>query len=351
MLARDLKSIVKRISPALAGATVPICDCVHFNEDRMWATNLEATVEVGCDASGVVASIPQKALKALLTSIDPKDNVELRSADGSLVVRTRIGETTLSGLAVDDVPDTRLTSDIVSSAKIDNDFVDSFQAVAAAASEDQSRQILTGVLVEISDGIIGLTATDSYRLHHDELPASTDGDAKVVCPAAYMKALPGKEPVAVDLTENQVRFSEGSVTVTVRTIDGEFPNYPQLRPASTPNEAVLGGRLRSVERTLKAFERLAAKAGSSLPTVLDFSSGEGTLQVSLNLTDVGEHRCELALDSYAGESLSVAFNPGFLRQAIAFGGMRIGMADALKPAILTGSNDARYALLMPVRLN
>jgi DNA polymerase-3 subunit beta len=351
MLARDLKSIVKTISPALAGATVPICDCVHLNEDRIWATNLEATVEVACDVSGVVASIPQKALKALLTSIDPKDNVELRSADGSLVVRTRIGETTLSGLAVDDVPDTRLTSDIVSSAKIDSDFVDSFQAVAAAASEDQSRQILTGVFVEISDGVIGLTATDSYRLHHDELSASTDGDAQVVCPAAYIKALPGKEPVAVDVTENQVRFTEGSVTVTLRTIDGEFPNYRQLRPASIPNEAVLGGRLRSVERTLKAFERLATKAGSSLPTVLDFYSGEGTLQVSLNLTDVGEHRSELALDSYVGESLRVAFNPGFLRQAIDFGGMKLGMADALKPAILTGSNDARYALLMPVRLS
>lgn len=351
MLARDLKSIVKTISPALAGATVPICDCVHFNEDRMWSSNLEATVEVACDVSGVVASIPQKALKALLTSIDPKDNVELRSAGGSLVVRTRIGETTLSGLAVDDVPDTRLTSDIVSSAKIDSDFVESFQAVAAAASEDQSRQILTGVLVEITDGVLGVTATDSYRLHHDEMSASTDDDAKVVCPAAYIKGLPGKEPVAVDVTENQVRFSEGSVTVTVRTIDGEFPNYRQLRPASTPNAAVLGGRLRTIERSLKSFERLASKAGSSLPTVLDFSSGESTLEVSLNLTDVGEHRCELALDSYVGESLRVAFNPGFLRQAIAFGGMRIGMADALKPAILTGSSDARYALLMPVRLS
>jgi DNA polymerase-3 subunit beta len=351
MLARDLKSIVKTISPALAGATVPICDCVHFNEDRIWSTNLEATVEVACNVSGVVASIPQKALKALLTSIDPKDNVELRSADGSLVVRTRIGETTLSGLAIEDVPDTRFTSDILSSAKIDSDFVDSFQAVAAAASQDQSRQILTGVLVEISDGVIGLTATDSYRLHHDELSASTDGTIEVVCPASYINALPGKEPVAVDVTENQVRFSEGSVTMTMRTIDGEFPNYRQLRPASTPNEAVLGDRLRSVERTLKAFERLATKAGSSLPTVLDFSSAEGTLQVSLNLTDVGEHHCQLALDSYLGESLRVAFNPGFLRQAIAFGGMQLGMADALKPVVLTGSDEARYALLMPVRLS
>ncbi len=351
MLARDLKSIVKTISPALAGATLPLCNCIHFNEDRIWSTNLEDTVEVTCDVPGVVASIPQKALKALLTSIDPKDEVELRTDDGSLAVRTRMGETTLSGLEVDDLPDTRLTSDIVSSAKIDSDFVGSFQAVAAAASEDKSRQILTGVLVEIGDGVIGLTATDSYRLHHDELPASTDGEAQVVCPAGYLKALPGKEPVAADVAENQVRFSEGSVTVTLRSIDGEFPNYRQLRPTSTPHVAVLGGRLGSVERTLKSFERLATKSGSSLPTDLDFSPEEGTVKISLKLTDVGEHNCELPLDSYVGESLRLALNPGFLRQAIGFGGMTFDMVDALKPAVLTGSTNARYALLMPVRLS
>jgi DNA polymerase-3 subunit beta len=352
MLARDLKSIVKTISPALAGATMPILNCVNFDEERIWSTNLEATIEVGCDVAGVVASIPQKPLKALLSSIDPKDDVELRSADGSLIVRSPAGETTLSGLAIEDLPDTTLTDAIVSSAKIDNSFADSFQAVAAAASKDQSRQILTGVFVEIADGIISLSATDSYRLHHDEIAASTDGAVEIVCPTAYIKALPGKEPVALDVTEGQVRLSEGSVTLTMRAIDGAFPNYRQLRPASTSHRAVLGGRQSSLERTLKTFERLADKLGSSPPVSLDFSAGgESSVDVRLKLIDAGEHRCVLTLDHYVGDSLQIAFNPAFLREAIAFGGTELAMADALKPAVLTGSKDARYALLMPVRLS
>jgi len=65
MLARDLKSVVKTISPALAGATLPIFNCVNFDDERIWSTNLEATIEVGCDVAGVMASIPQKPLKAL----------------------------------------------------------------------------------------------------------------------------------------------------------------------------------------------------------------------------------------------------------------------------------------------
>lgn len=353
MLARDLKSLVKTISPALAGATLPICNCVNFDEDRIWSTNLEATIEVGCDVAGVVASIPQKPLKALLSSIDPKDDVELRSADGSLIVSSSAGETTLSGLAVEDLPDKTLTvgDAIISSAKIDDGFADSFRAVATAASKDQSRQILTGVYVEIADGLISLTATDSYRLHHDELSASTDGATEIVCPTVYINALPGKEPTALDVTESQVRLSEGSVTLTMRTIDGAFPNYRQLRPASTPRQAVFGDRRSSLERILKTFERLADKIGSSLPVSLDFSGGKSSVDVRLKLIDAAEHRCALTLDDYVGDSLQIAFNPAFLREAIAFGGLELAMADALTPAVLTGSKDARYALLMPVRLS
>jgi len=351
MLARDLKSVVKTISPALAGATLPIFNCVNFDDERIWSTNLEATIEVGCDVAGVMASIPQKPLKALLSSIDPKDDVELRSADGSLIVRSPAGETTLSGLAVEDLPDTTLTDAIVSSAKIEDGFADSFRAVATAASKDQTRQILTGVFVEVADGTISLSATDSYRLHHDELSASTDGATEIVCPTAYIKALPGKEPVALDVTENQVRLSEGSVTLTMRAIEGTFPNYRQLRPASTPHRAVLGGRRSSLERTFKTFERLADKFGSSLPVSLGFSGGERSVDVHLKLVDTGEHRCALTLDDFVGDSLQIAFNPAFLREAIAFGGIELAMADPLKPAVLTGSKEARYALLMPVRLS
>jgi DNA polymerase III subunit beta len=350
MLARELKSVVKTISPALAGATLPICNCVNFDHERIWSTNLEATIAVGCDVSGVGASIPHKPLKALLSSIDPKDDVGLHSADGSLIVCSPAGETTLSGLAVEELPDTSLTGTIVSSAKIDDGLAESFRAVATAASKDQSRQILTGVFVEIADGTISLTATDSYRLHHDELTAaSTDGVTEVVCPATYIKALPGKEPVTIDVTEGHVRLSEGSVTLTMKLIDGAFPNYRQLRPVSTPHQAVLGDRRSSLERTLKTLERLASRLGSSPPVSLDFSAGKSSVAVGLKLIDTGEHRCVLTLDDYVGDSLQIAFNPALLREAIAFGGMELAIADPLKPAVLTDSKDGRYALLMPVR--
>jgi DNA polymerase-3 subunit beta len=350
MIARDLKSIIKMVAPAFTGATLPICNCVHFSDDRIWSTNLEATIEVECDISGVVASIPHKAIKALLSSIDPKETIELQSADGSLTVRTTTGETTLLGLDVQDVRDTRVTESIVASAKIDGDFIESFHAVAVAASGDQSRQVLTGVLIEVVDGRVRLTATDSYRLHHDELPASTHGTTAAICPTRYVKAMPGKEPVALDVTDSKIRLSEGPIKVTVTMIDGSFPNYGQLRPSSTPGEAILGMRIESLERTLKTFERLADNMAGPCPIVLEFCYGERAVEAKVKLTDAGEHRCELALKSYVGDSLRIGFNAVFLRQAISFAGMSIGMTDEAKPAVITSSKGQRYALLMPVRL-
>jgi hypothetical protein len=85
MLIRDLKNHLKTLSPALSHSTVPICGCVHFDVDRLWATNLEATVEIDAD-TGVEASVPAKALRALLMSLDPKLEVLLRSDGDDLVV-------------------------------------------------------------------------------------------------------------------------------------------------------------------------------------------------------------------------------------------------------------------------
>jgi DNA polymerase III subunit beta len=351
MKARDLKSIVNTVSPALTGATLPICSCIHFSHDRIWATNLEATIEVHCDIAGVVASIPSKPLKALLSAIDPSETIELRSAEGTLSLRTTTGVTVLTGLEVEDVPNTKITEPVVASAKLESEFVDCLYAVAVAASGDQSRQVLTGVFLEIAEGKICLTATDSYRLHHDEVPASTQGVVEVISPYRYAKALPGKEPIALEVTENKIRFTEGPIAVTMSVIEGSFPKYRQLRPVSTTRKAVVGMAPESLQRTLKACERLADKMGTPCPLVLEFSHGTRRAGVIVKLSDAGEHRCELSLDSYSGASLRIGFNPSFLREAFSFAGTGMAMTDELKPVVITGREQDSYALLMPVRLS
>jgi DNA polymerase-3 subunit beta len=350
MLASHLKNHLKTLSPALGGASLPILDCVHFTDGRMIATNLEATIEVACDLT-LAASIPQKVLKTFLQTLSATDEIRLGSKDGNLVFSTPSGDTELAGLAVEDRPEIRELGEVVASAKVEGGFVTAFTEVAVAASTDESRQVLTGVFVEAGDGTVQLTATDSYRLHHDEVASSVQGEAQAVVPPRYLKALPGVEPLLIEFGEDRVRFTEGSVTVTCRIIEGAFPNYRQLLPAITSTTVVMEDRSDRVDKILRSFERLGEKFGNNLPVVIDFCPGTQQARATLKLVDVGEHSAELILESCQGEQLHIAFNAKFLRCAVSFAGRTLEMTDALKPAVLNGSGENRYALLMPVRLS
>jgi DNA polymerase-3 subunit beta len=350
MLARDLKTHLKTLSPALGGASLPILDCIHFTDGRMIATNLEATIEVSFDLS-LEASIPQKVLKTFLQTLSPTDEICFSSTDGNLVFATPSGDTELAGLAAEDRPETPDLEDVVASAKVEEGFVSTFMEVAVAASTDESRQVLTGVFIEASDGAVQLTATDSYRLHHDEVLGSVQAEARSIVSPRYLKALAGTEPILIEFAEDRVRFTEGSVTVTVRSIEGEFPNYRQLRPATTSTTVLMEDRSDRVDKILRTFERLGERFGNNLPIVIDFCPGTQEAEAILKLIDVGEHSAALPLESCQGNPVHIAFNPKFFRCAASFAGRNVELSDALKPVVLSGRSPDRYALLMPVRLN
>ena len=349
MLARDLKTYLKMLNPALGGPSLPILDCVHFTGGRMIATNLEATIEVACELN-LEASIPQKVLKAFLQTLSTDDEVRVGSNGGNVVFTTPSGDTELVGLAVDDRPEAPDLGELMASAKVEEGFVSAFVEVALAASADQSRQVLTGVFVEAADGTIQLTATDSYRLHHDEVASSVQGRARAIIVPRYLKSLPGTEPILIEFGEGHVRFTEGSLTVTVRNIDGEFPNYRQLRPDTTSTSVVMDGCSDHVDKMLRTIERLGERFGKNLPVVIDFCPGTREAVATLKLIDVGEHSAAFPVSSCRGEPLQVAFNPRFLRSALTFAGNCLQLTDGFKPAVFSGGGEGRYALLMPVRL-
>lgn len=350
MLARDFKAHLKTLSPALGGASLPILDCIHFTDNRMIATNLEATIEVSCDLS-LEASIPQKVLKTFLQTLSATDEIRFNSKDGNLVFATPSGDTELAGLATEDRPDIPDLGEVLASAKVEEGFTSTFAEVAVAASTNESRQVLTGVLMEVGVGAIQLTATDSYRLHHDEVPGSVQAEARSIVPPRYLKALPGTDPILIEFGEEHVRFTEGPVTVTIRSIEGEFPNYRQLRPATISTTVAMEDRSDRVDKILRTFERLGEKFGNSLPVALDFCPGTQEAEATLKLIGVGEHSAALPLQSCQGDSVCIAFNPKFLRAAVSFAGRNLELTDALKPGVLSGRGTNRYALLMPVRLS
>ena len=225
--------------------------------------------------------------------------------------------------------------------------------VIPAASGDDSRPILTGVLLASEAGGLRLVATDSYRLAVRDLTdaAVLGADQEVLVPSKALsevaKLLGSGGTATLRLGDRDASFEVGGVQLTTRLIEGAFPNYRGLIPSSQPNELRV-----SREGLREAVRRVRLLAQEATPVRLTMN--DGTLELVAVTQDVGQAHEELDA-SYNGADLTVAFNPEYLLDGIeAAQGDEIVLqtVDALKPAVIRtpGREDFLY-LLMPVRVS
>ncbi len=225
--------------------------------------------------------------------------------------------------------------------------------VVRAASKDDARPILAGVLMTAEPGGLRLVATDSYRLAMRDLPGTTlmSEGQHVLVPARALgelgRVLSNAEQVTLRLGHDQASFEVASVRVTTRLIEGEFPNYRQLVPTGYPNRLVVGK-----EPLLDAVRRVKLLAREATP--LRMALRPDGLELTAVTHDVGQAREDLDA-KYEGSEMVVAFNPEFLIdgvEATPGDDVVLETLDALKPATLrpTEGTDFLY-LLMPVRVS
>lgn len=227
------------------------------------------------------------------------------------------------------------------------------QVVPAASSDDSRPVVLTGVLMTAEAGGLRLVATDSYRLAVRDLPGTSvlGENQHVLIPSKALneltRVLPSAEEVTLVLGERDARFSIGSITLTTRLIEGEFPNYRGLIPSSQPNRL-----LASRAALIDAVRRVRLLAREATPVRLTL--GDESLELLALTQDVGQ-ASESVDAKYEGTELTVAFNPEFLLNGLEVtpgDEVSLETVDALKPALLrsTESSDFLY-LLMPVRVS
>jgi DNA polymerase III subunit beta len=230
--------------------------------------------------------------------------------------------------------------------------------VAKAASRDETRPVLTGILVSLDDGTLRMVATDSYRLSVKESAVpGMDGSAfEANVPARALQEL-GRvvaetqpEAVAIITKDNQVVFESGRVTLSSRLIDGQFPNYRQLLPESYEHDVVV-----EKSELLGVVRRVSLMAQRNAPLRLRFEQGSVTL--SAQTPDVGE-ASESVPVNYEGDELEIGFNPQFLQDGLESVGakeVRLRLISALRPGLIEaageGEEDQFLYLIMPVRLN
>ena len=234
-------------------------------------------------------------------------------------------------------------------------FVETVERVARSASRDETRPVLTGILISATDRELRMVATDSYRLSvkRTELEAPLQGSLEANVPARALQELAriAQQSQGVELTagvgQNQVVFELDGVVLSSRLIDGQFPNYRQLIPESVEYELRL-----ATSEFADVVRRMSLLAQKNAPLRLAFAEGE--LTVSAQTPDVGE-ASEAIPVPFHGEPFDIGFNPEFLRdgvESIDTDELVLKLISPLRPGLIESPDSGDFVyLVMPIRLN
>jgi len=318
------------------------------------ATDMEVSLRGSLDAQvadeGTVV-VPGRLLLDIARSLpDSEVTIEHRPEEAVVVVTAGTATYRLHTYSAEDFP--RLPDvDSVSLHTVDRDaLVETISRVGRSASRDESRPVLTGILVRFEPGKVVMAATDSYRLAVKETPV--DGalpELEAIIPARALQELAriaaGADEVQLGVLDNHVVFGADGTWLTTRRIDGQFPNYRQLLPEQFEHELMLPR-----EELLEVVRRVSLMAQRNSPLRLRFAEGE--LTVSAVTQDVGEARESLPAP-YSADVLEIGFNAEFLRDgldSIDSDTLRFKLISPLRPAVLEGETDDYVYLIMPIRL-
>jgi DNA polymerase-3 subunit beta len=291
-----------------------------------------------------VRSLPAETLTLELRPTE--QDVEIRSGGVTFHLRT---------LRAEDFPTLPLPNDTAEVVLPGAALVQTISKVARSASRDETRPILTGVLVSASGRELRMVATDSYRLSvketalEQELAVGFEANVPSRALQELARLVGGAEDavVGVSVRQNQVVFTTGGSVLSSRLIEGQFPNHRQLLPDSFLHELTLpGAELADVVR------RVSLLAQKNAPLRLAFS--EGQLTVSAQTPDVGE-ASETIPVPFQGEPFEIGFNAEFLRdglEAVESGDLVLKLMRPDRAGLIEAADGSGFVyLIMPIRLN
>jgi len=320
-------------------------DLAATDMDLSLRTSLEAEVEGG----GSVV-VPGRLLMEVTRLLpDPGVVIEYRLEEGTVLLTCGAAQYRLHTYSADDFP--KLPDVEGEAFTVGREvFLETVARVSRAASRDESRPVLTGILVRFEGEKVVMAATDSYRLAVKE--TSLDGSApalEAIVPARALVELgriaQSGDEIELGVHENHVLFGAGDAWLTTRRIDGQFPDYRQLIPDTFEHELTLPR-----DDLLDVVRRVSVMAQRNSPLRLRFAEGE--LTVSAQTQDVGEARESLPVP-FAADALDIGFNAEFLREGIESVNtdeVVIRLISPLRPGLIRSDGDDFSYLIMPIRL-
>jgi DNA polymerase III subunit beta len=336
---------------------------------RLSATDMEISVQTSSPAEveeeGRVV-IPARIFNDIVRAL-PAGSFSLEHDDSGGTVRLAAGENEyrIRTYAADDFPQLpgfdaeaafRMSGEVL---------VETVEKVSRSYSRDETRPVLTGILISFEENRVRMVTTDSYRLSIKETELATtafEGSREAIIPARAMQEVSRifsgseEEEVEVSLSENQALFRVGDVLFGTRLIDGNFPEYRRLLPTTFEREISVSRE--ELMRTLRRVNLFAQRQTPPVPVSLSFS--EGAVEVIVRNGEVGE--AHERLEATSEDDFLISFNPGYLLDGVSAVDTEkvvFKLNEALKPGLIvpgengenggTGEEPDFLYLIMPMR--
>jgi DNA polymerase-3 subunit beta len=338
--------------PILSGVLITATDDASLTLET---TNMEVSIRqkvvANVEEPGQVV-VPCKLLSDIIGHLPP--SAVLFDLDGSMLhIGCGKSSYNLNTMSAQDFPQFP-SYDIESMVELPCDTLSAMAGrVAVAASNDKNRSILNGVLVSVTSDLVRFVTTDSVRLAVAEA-AVTSGvqNFEVIAPAKTLSTVlslaGGQKSITIGTNATQIVFLFGDVVYVTRRIEGTYPNYRKLIPASHATHIEM-----KTNDLYEAMQRIKAMTANNSEIRLQISPEAGVLVITSNLPDQGNAREEIQVTG-EGEEQVIAFNSRFIYDCVKKGDdgdtVSFEMENPNRPGIFRtlGKIDFLY-LVMPVR--
>ncbi len=325
------------------------------NKLELSATNLEVAIthqsNGKIDEEGSV-TIPARLLHDFVAQL-PKDlTVDLVFEDTKLFISAGSYSSHIQGISADDFPALPTISNGTSITLGADDLKSALDKTMLAASNDETRPILGGIYFHTVDKKLFIAATDGYRLAEAEV-AEVDSELSAVVPSSALQDVlriiqeSGEKDVVLQFGEGQFGVKSGDSELVSRLVDGQYPQYRQLIPASSDiefevkrNELLTGAKLAGL---------FARESGGSI--TLKASEAQSNVMINSVASQVGDNSSKIA-GTVTGSG-EVVVNVKFLTDALnCFDGstIKFRFSGAISPCVLTSQDEPGYQhIVMPLK--
>src|SRR5918995_2602672 len=364
-LARGLGTVSRAVS---SRATCPAPPNVLLktknSAQKLTATNLE--IGINCWVPGKIAeegeiTVPAKLLTDLVASL-PNQRIDLvlSQKDRTLKLSCANNRSSIKGIEADEFPVVAAIGDQPATSVDARVLREALGEVVFAAASDESRPILTGVLTKLNGDSMTLAAADNYRIavRTIKVDRPVSPEILIVVPgrsySELMRILPDAEaPIEITVTPNksQILFHVAGIDLVSRLIEGQFPNYEPVIPASHSSRAVIDR-----EAFLAGTRRASIFARDSANIVKieiggDDADGAG-IAITAHAADVGDN-ADTVEATIEGSPTAIAFNARYLIDVLSNLGSdeaALELSGPLAPGVIRGIGKDDYVhVIMPVR--